>query len=54
MHNLTGKERISVRKMLGKFYDEYRIYLSCANDGCGGDITRNREPLLSFEEWLKS
>ena len=31
---------------------EYQIYLSCANDGKGGDITRNCEPLLTYDEWL--
>ena len=31
---------------------EYQIYLSCANNGKGGDITRNGEPLLTYEEWL--
>jgi hypothetical protein len=50
MHN--EKKEMPVRKMLGETYDEYEIYLSCANDGRGGDITRNGEPLLSFEEWL--
>ena len=32
---------------------EYQIYLSCADNGKGGDITRNGEPLLTYEEWLK-
>jgi len=31
---------------------EYEIYLACANDGRGGDITRNGAPLLTYEEWL--
>ena len=31
---------------------EYEIYLSCADDGQGGDITRNGAPLLTYEEWL--
>ncbi len=31
---------------------EYEIYLACANDGQGGDITRNGAPLLTFDEWL--
>ena len=34
--------------------DEYAIYLDCANDGKGGDITNNGAPLLTFEEWLNS
>jgi len=33
---------------------EYQIYLNCADDGNGGDITRNGEPLLSYEDWLSS
>ena len=31
---------------------EYEIYLSCADDGKGGDITRGGAPLLSYDEWL--
>ena len=31
---------------------EYQIYLSCADNGEGGDITRNGEPLLTYDEWL--
>jgi hypothetical protein len=31
---------------------EYQIYLYCANDGKGGDITRNGAPLLTYDEWL--
>jgi hypothetical protein len=31
---------------------EYQIYLAFSDDGKGGDITRNGEPLLSFDEWL--
>ena len=34
--------------------NEYQIYLSCANDGKGGDITRNGAPLKTYEEWLNS
>jgi hypothetical protein len=33
---------------------EYQIYLSCANDGKGGDITRGGAPLKSYDEWLAS
>lgn len=32
--------------------DEYEIYLSCADDGEGGDITRGGAPLKTYEEWL--
>ena len=33
---------------------EYQIYLACADDGNGGDITRNGAPLKSYEEWVNS
>lgn len=33
---------------------EYQIYLACADDGKGGDITRNGAPLKTYEEWLAS
>jgi len=26
--------------------------LACADDGKGGDITRNGQPLLTYDEWL--
>lgn len=32
---------------------EYQIYLACADDGKGIDITTGK-PLKTFEEWLKS
>ena len=31
---------------------EYQIYLACADDGKGGDITRDGAPLLTFDEWV--
>lgn len=31
---------------------EYEIYLACADNGKGGDITRNGAPLLTFDEWV--
>ena len=31
---------------------EYEIYLACADDGNGGDITREGKPLLTYNEWL--
>lgn len=34
--------------------DEYQIYLSCANDGQGGDVTNDGAPLKSYTEWLNS
>ena len=33
---------------------EYDIYMACADNGSGGDITRNGLPLKTFEEWLNS
>lgn len=33
---------------------EYQIYLSCADDGNGGDITRGGKPLKTYDEWLAS
>ncbi|MCK5919906.1 MAG: hypothetical protein KAG66_03135 [Methylococcales bacterium] len=34
--------------------DEYQIYLDCADNGKGGDVTRNGAPLLTFDEWMAS
>lgn len=33
---------------------EYQIYLACADDGKGGDITRGGAPLKSYDEWMAS
>jgi hypothetical protein len=33
---------------------EYQIYLYCANDGKGGDITNNGKPLKTYNEWIAS
>ena len=41
-------------KSRGTNDDEYNIYLTCADDGKGGDITRNGAPLKTYEEWLNS
>ena len=38
----------------GTLQDEYEGYLEFADDGNGGDITRNGEPLLSYDEWLSN
>jgi len=43
-----------ITKGRGSNEQEYQIYLSCADDGNGGDITRDGEPLLSFDEWMNS
>jgi hypothetical protein len=42
----------SQTQMRGSNDDEYQVYLACADNGKGGDITRNGEPLLSYSEWL--
>ena len=41
-------------KYRGDNDSEYQIYLSCADDGKGGDITRGGAPLKTYEEWLNS
>ena len=33
---------------------EYDIYIACANNGNGGDITRDGKPLLSYDDWIAS
>ena len=33
--------------------NEYQIYLACADDGNGIDITTDK-PLKTYEEWLSS
>ena len=48
-HQLIFKEVI-----MEKLLDRYNIYLACADDGNGGDITRGGAPLLTFEEWLNA
>jgi hypothetical protein len=32
----------------------YEIYCTFADDGQGGDINRQGQPLKTFEEWLNS
>lgn len=41
-------------KLRGDNLAEYQIYLDCADDGKGGDITNNGKPLKSFNEWINS
>jgi len=51
--NALLEQKFNVRtKLRGTNRQEYEIYLHCANDGKGGDITRGGAPLLTFEEWL--
>ena len=33
---------------------EYQIYLGCADDGKGGDITNGGAPLKTYDEWVAS
>lgn len=41
-------------KARGSNCEEYQIYLSFADDGKGGDITRGGKPLKTYDEWLNS
>ncbi len=34
--------------------ERYDLYLKHADDGNGGDITNNGQPLKTFDEWLNS
>ena len=34
--------------------ERYDLYLEHADDGNGGDITNNGQPLKTFDEWLNS
>lgn len=40
-------------KARGTNDSEYQIYLDCANDGKGNDITTGKK-LLTYEEWLNN
>ncbi|MGB0555695.1 MAG: hypothetical protein ACPGJW_00445 [Paracoccaceae bacterium] len=50
----TLKPQITQTRYRGTNDAEYQIYLDCANDGKGGDITRNGAPLKTYDEWLNS
>jgi hypothetical protein len=39
-------------KARGTNEQEFDIFLHCANDGKGGDITNGGAPLPTFDEWL--
>ncbi len=41
-------------KVRGSNNQEYQLYLDCANDGNGGDITNEGAPLKTFDEWMDS
>lgn len=38
----------------GTHDQRYQVYLVCADDGHGGDITNDGKPLKTFEEWMAS
>lgn len=39
-------------RLRGTNEDEFQIFLSCADDGNGGDITNGGKPLPTFDEWM--
>lgn len=39
-------------KVHGSFGDVFKIFLTCADDGKGGDITNGGAPLPTFNEWI--
>jgi len=41
-------------KTRGTNDSEYQLYLDLADDGKGGDITRDGAPLKTYDEWLNS
>jgi hypothetical protein len=57
MNNATANEHLvlqsaSQTKMRGTHEQEFEIFLACANDGKGGDVTRGGAPLPTFDEWM--
>ncbi len=48
----TERKQFWQTRYRGDNDSEYQIYRACANDGKGGDITRNGRPILSYDEWL--
>tara|TARA_R110000803_G_scaffold200692_1_gene265191 strand:- start:474 stop:641 length:168 start_codon:yes stop_codon:yes gene_type:complete len=53
MDNLTTPNATNWQtKQRGTHEDEFDIFLHCADDGAGGDVTRDGAPLPTFEEWL--
>ncbi len=47
------KEKTEYEYLLDKEKQEYQIYLDCADDGNGLDITTGK-PLKTYDEWLNS
>lgn len=54
LRQLAGNDRAfdNFRNRMRSLENEYQIYLACADNGQGGDITRGGAPLLSYDEWL--
>jgi hypothetical protein len=54
--NLNGMLQVQITqtRYRGSNDAEYQIYLDCADDGKGGDITRSGAPLKTYDEWLRS
>jgi|TARA_R110001599_G_C11816258_1_gene616614 hypothetical protein len=50
--NWKGKDKMT--EYGGTLEERYENYLTWADDGRGGDNTRNGEPLLTFDEWLNN
>jgi len=48
------REEFFQTKVRGTNDQEYQIYLACADDGNGGDITRCGKPLKTYDEWLNT
>jgi len=51
--NTLEREDFWQTEIRGANKAEYEIYLSCANDGKGGDFTTG-QPLKTYDEWLAS
>ena len=53
MENHLEKTDFWQTQYRGSNEQEYQIYLACADDGHGNDITTG-QPLKSYEQWLNS
>jgi hypothetical protein len=49
---MTFNQPYTQTKMRGTHEQEFEIFLTFADDGKGGDITKGGAPLPTFEEWL--
>jgi hypothetical protein len=48
----TEFPRATRTRIRGTNSDEFQIFLACADDGHGRDITNGGRPLPTFDEWL--